>query len=121
MRAHGPGELQRLDETARARFARAGEGKSRAVVGRGANERKPEGHVDAFLEGKGLERWKRLIVIHANRGVVGGAGRIVEHRIGRVGAGGVEADSARLLDRGRDDVRLLSAHASLLSGMRIEA
>ena len=45
--------------------------KRRAVIGRGADEGKAERDVDAVVESERLDRDQRLVVVHAERGVVG--------------------------------------------------
>ena len=55
------------------RDASAGDVEGGAVVGRGAHEGQAEGDVDAVVEGDGLDRDQRLVVIHGERGVVAGA------------------------------------------------
>ena len=45
------------------------------MVGRGAHEVEAERHVDPALEVDGLDRDQRLVVVHADRGVVAGARR----------------------------------------------
>ena len=62
-----------------------------AMVGRGADDRQAERDVDAFLEMERLQRDQRLVVIHAQGGVVARARRGVEHGVGGVGAGDVPA------------------------------
>ena len=53
-----------------------------AVVGGGAHEGQPQRDVDAVLEGDGLERDQRLVVVHGDGGIVGAPRRRVEQRIG---------------------------------------
>ena len=68
-------EPQRRDQARRAGAAGAGDVERGAVVGRGAHEGQAERDVDRFVEGERLDRDQRLIVIHAERGVVGLAAR----------------------------------------------
>ena len=65
----------------------AGDVERRAMVGRGADDRQAQRDVDAFLEMQRLQRDQRLVVIHAERRVILGARRGVEHGVGRVRAG----------------------------------
>ena len=77
------GERQRRDQADGSARAGAGDVEGRAVVGRGAHERQAERHVDRVVEGQRLDRDQRLVVIHAERRVVGRARRCVEHGVGR--------------------------------------
>ena len=49
---------------------RAGDVEGGAVIGRGAHDRQAQRDVDALVEMERLQRDQRLIVIHAERGVV---------------------------------------------------
>ena len=69
----------RLDGLAR---AGAGDVEGGAVIRRGADERQAERDVDGVVERQRLDRDQRLIVIHAERAVVGLARGRVEHRVG---------------------------------------
>ena len=60
-----------LDEARRRGAALGRNVEGRAVVGRGAHERQPQGDVDAFVEGDRLQRDQRLVVIHGDHRVVG--------------------------------------------------
>ncbi len=51
--------------------AGSGDIERRAVIGRGAHERQAERDVDAAGEVDGLDRDQRLVVIHAERDVIG--------------------------------------------------
>ena len=82
-------------------LAGAGDVERGAVVGRGAHERQAERDVDRMVEGQRLDRDQRLVVIHAERGVVGRARRRVEHGVGRQRPARVDAVGAQPLDRGR--------------------
>jgi len=64
------GHDQRRDQARRVGAALAGDVVSRAVIGRGADERQSERHVHGAVEGQGLDRDQRLVVIHAERRVV---------------------------------------------------
>ena len=73
------------------------------MIGRGAHERQAERDVDGVVEGKRLDRDQRLVVIHAQRRVVGRARPLVKQRIGRQRAPRVDALGDELRDRRRDD------------------
>ena len=91
------------------------------MVGRGADEVEAEGDVDAAVEVEGLDRDQRLVVVHADRGVVAGARRGVEERVGGVRAGEGEAFGAEAGDDRCDDLELLAAHGAAFAGVGVEA
>ena len=91
------------------------------MIGRGADEGQAERDVDAFVEGDGLDRDQRLIVIHRKRGVIAGARPGVEHRVRRMGAARIDPERAQAFDRGADDGIVLLAQRAALAGMGIEA
>ena len=101
-RAASLSAANRLDGSAR---ARAGDIEGGAVIGRGAHERQAERDVDAVVEGERLDRDQRLIVIHAERHVVGRAraphGTCVSagQRPARVDALGLQPRDGRRDDR----------------------
>ena len=68
-------KLERGDQARRIGLAGAGDVEGGAVVGRGAHERQAERDVDRVVERQRLDRDQRLVVIHAERGVVGLARR----------------------------------------------
>ena len=113
-------ELQRGDQARRIGLAGAGDVEGRAVVGRGAHERQAERDVDAVIEGERLDRDQRLVVIHAERDVVGLARGLVEHGVGGKRAARVDAVGDQPLDRGPHDQAVLLAERAVLAGMRIE-
>ena len=78
-------------ETRRIGLAGAGDVEGRAVVRRGADERQAQRDVDGVLERDRLDRDQRLVVIHADRAVIGLARGGVEHGVGRQRAAGVDA------------------------------
>jgi hypothetical protein len=91
-----------------------------AVIGRSADERQPERHIDRAVEIERLHRDQRLVVIHAQRGIVIPPRRGVEHRVGGEGAARIDAGSAQLGDRRSDDLDVLAAERAGFSGMRVE-
>ena len=113
-RRHARGEPQRRDQARRIGLAGAGDVECRAVIGRGADERQSQRDVDGVLEGDRLDRDQRLVVIHADRAVVGLARRLVEHGVGRQRAPGIDAVAAQDFDGRRDDRRSLRCRASRL-------
>ena len=104
------------------RRARAGDVEGGAVVGRGAHEGQPERHVDRAVESQRLDRDQRLVVIHAERGVVAGARA---PRWNSVSAGsGPRASMPSALScatAGATIAQILLAHGAVFAGMRIEA
>ncbi len=81
---------------------------------------RPERDVDAVVEIERLQRYQRLVVIHANRYVVRHAGARSEQRIRRVRPCRVDSLGAQRGDGRRDDVDLLAAHAPVFAGVGIE-
>ena len=61
----------------------SGQPQGRAMVGRGSNKGQPQAHIDAAMKIQGLHRNQRLIMIHTENGIVGGAGLGVEGGICR--------------------------------------
>ena len=113
-------ELQRGDQARRIGLAGAGDIERGAVIGRGAHERQAERDVDAVVEGQRLDRDQRLVVVHAERGVVGLARRLVEHGIGRERAARVDAVGDQPLDRRAHDQAVFLAERAVLAGVRVE-
>ena len=116
------GERERGDQARRVGAAGAGDVEGGAVIGRGAHERQAERHVDGVVEGERLDRDQRLVVIHAQRGVVGRARarRGTWCRRAAVRARRCRRRRSRV-DRRRDDRGVLVAERAVLAGMRIEA
>src|SRR3546814_2194215 len=90
------------------------------MVGRGADERQAEGNVATLVEIQRLDRDQRLVVIHADRGVVAGARRGMEHGIWRQRAGHIEAFGAQALDSRGNDCGIFVAHRTGLAGMSVD-
>ena len=111
-RRHARGEPQRRDQARRVGLAGAGNVEGRAVIRRGADERQSQRDVDGILERDRLDRDQRLVVIHADRAVVGLARRGVKHRIRRQRPAGVDAFAAQRFDGGCDDVDVFACRAS---------
>ena len=89
------------------------------MVRRGAHERQADGHVDRPVEIQRLDRDQRLIVIHADGGVVGGTRLGVEHRVAGHRAGDVEPLGTQQGDRGGNDLHLLAADGPAFAGVRV--
>ena len=70
------------------------------------------------LEVERLQRDQRLVVVHAEHGVVARARRGMEQRVGRQRAARVDALAPQLRDRRRDDLDLLAAERAAFAGMR---
>src|SRR6185312_7542565 len=85
-RRHLAGELEGGDQAGRVGAAGAGDVEGGAVIGRGADEGEAERDVDAAVEIDRLDRDERLVVIHAEHGVVALARRRMEQRVGGKGA-----------------------------------
>ena len=81
----------------------------------------PERDVDGVLECDGLDRDQRLVVIHADRAVIGFARGGVEHGVRRQRAANRDALGAQGFDGRRDDVEIFGAERAVFAGMRVEA
>ena len=90
------------------------------MVGRGADERQTQRHVNAALEVQRLDRDQRLIVIHAHGGVIARAGGGVKHRVGGQRAAHVDPLGAQGVERGRDDRDLLAPHGAAFARVRVQ-
>ena len=101
--------------------ALAGDAKRRAVVGRGADEGQAQADIDAAVEVQRLHRDQRLVVIHAEDRVIGGARLGMEGRIGGERAQHAEALLLQGCECRADDVDFLAAHGAVLARMGIEA
>src|SRR5213078_4500844 len=99
----------------------AGNVKRRAMVGRGSNERQSQRDVDGVLERQRLDRDQRLVVIHADRAVIGFARGIVEHSVRGQWPPDLDALAAQDFDRRRNDGLILTAERAVFASMRIEA
>ncbi len=64
------------------------------MIWRGADDRQPQGDVHAAPEVQHLHRDQRLVVIHADHGVVGAAGGLVKQSVGGFRTGAVDTQSA---------------------------
>ncbi len=91
------------------------------MIRRGADEGQAEGDVDAAVEGQRLDRNQRLVVIHADRGVIGFPRLGVKHRIGGKGPAGDETPRGQAENRRRDNVDVFPAQGSVFAGVRVEA
>ncbi len=90
------------------------------MIGRGANEREPERHIDGVREGERLDRNQRLIVIHGDDDVIALARRGVEQRVGWMRAADGDPGALEFGQRRRDDFDLLASHRAAFAGMGIE-
>jgi hypothetical protein len=90
------------------------------VVRRGPHERQAQRDIDAAGEVHRLDRDQRLVVIHAEDRIVGGARRGMEQRVGGRGPPRIDAVALQHLDRRRDHAAFLVAHRALLAGVGIE-
>ena len=68
-----------------------------------------------------LDRDQRLIVIHADRAVIGLARGVVEHGVGRQRSADLDALAAQDFDGGRHDGLVLGAERAVFAGVGIEA
>src|SRR5437762_7931351 len=67
---HLGGQPDRRDQALRIGFALARNIERRSVIGRGADEREAQAHIDAATKIERLDRDQRLVVIHAEDRVV---------------------------------------------------
>ncbi len=98
----------------------AGNVEGGAVIGRGADDWQAKRQIDRGFEMQRLDRDQRLVVIHAQRSIVIGAGRGVEHGVGGVGAAHSPAFCSECGNGRRDDLHLLGAKAPAFARMRVE-
>ena len=85
----------------------------------GSYKGKPDSHIDPVVEIKGFHRNQRLIVIHADGGVIGRTGRGVEHRISGERAADVGARRSRFGDRRGDNVYFFPSHMACFACMGV--
>ena len=100
--------------------AGAGDVEGGAVIGRGAHERKAERDIDGVIESKRLDRDQRLVVIHAQGGIVGRARPFVEQRIGRQRTPGIDAVGNEPRNGRGNDGAVLLAERAVLAGVGVE-
>ena len=81
---------------------------------------RPSVTLTAWSKAQRLDRDQRLVVIHAQGDVVGGAGLRVEQRVRRQRAACIDAVGDEALDRRRDDGDVLLAQRAFFAGMRVE-
>jgi hypothetical protein len=91
------------------------------MIGRCAHERQSQRDVDRIVEGQRLDRDQRLIVVHADRAVVGLACGVVEHGIGRQRSPDLDALGAQDFDGRRHDTPVFDAEGAVFAGVWIEA
>ena len=90
------------------------------MIGRGANDRQAERHIDRLVEGQRLGRNQGLIVIHADRDIIGFPRARIEHRIGGKWADSVDSGKAQAFDGGTDHMFVLKADGAALARMGVE-
>ena len=76
--------------------------------------------VDSVIEGECLDRDERLVVIHAQRRIVGGARPLVEQRIGGKRTSCIDPLRDELRDSRRYDRAIFLAERTRFAGMRVE-
>ena len=91
------------------------------MIDRGAQDRKPEGHVDAVAEARVLQHGEPLIVVHRDHAIEFARFSGNEDRIGRKRTGHGYALLTKRYQRRGDDLDFLPPEISVLAGMRIEA
>ena len=91
------------------------------MIRRGADERQSQRDVDRVLERNGLDRDQRLVVIHADRAVIGFSRGFVEHGVGRQRPPDLDAVAPQDFDRRRHHLDVFHPERAVFAGMRIEA
>ena len=91
------------------------------MIGRSAGDRQAQRDVHRVLEMECLDRDERLIVVHAERGVVAGACPVVEHGVGWMRARDPPAFSRQRGDCRLDDFDFLPAELTGFSRVRVES
>ena len=115
-----PGKLQRSDQAVGPRSTRAGNVEGRSVVGRRADERQAERDVHGLVESQRLCRYQRLIVVHADRRVVGRA-RLRWNIVSAASGPNASTPSAQSLATAGATISIvLAADRAAFAGMRIE-
>src|ERR1051326_5707053 len=114
------GESDGRKHAARIGLALSGNVQRGAVVGRGADDRQPQRNVHAFPESQCLHRDQRLVVIHAESGIVAGARTGMEHRVGGKRSKHVCASAAQRLHGRRNDLAFFAPKFTLFSSVGIE-
>src|SRR3974390_1503003 len=115
------GESQRCHEAERGCTPSASDIECSAVIWRGPHKRQAKRNIDGAVEGEGLDRDQRLVVIHAERHVITGARALVEQRIGWQRPKSVNPLRLQPRDCRRHDSPILLTERAALTGMRIEA
>ena len=98
-----------------------GNRKGGSMIRRGPHKGQSQRDIHPAIEVDRLDRDQRLIMIHAQRGIKGGTGVEVKHRVGRQRAAHLYPRSVHLGDGRFDDLDLFTSETTGLSGMRIEA
>ena len=73
-----------------------------------------------MVERERLDRDQRLVVIHRERDVVGGARDRMEHGVGRDRPAGVDAVGDQAVDGRFDDIGVFATQRAVLAGVRVE-
>ncbi len=89
------------------------------MVWRGADEGKSQRRVHAIIEGERLGRNQCLIVINADRHVIGFARRRMKHRVGGQWPESLDALCAQPVDGGADNCVILLAKRTAFTRMRV--
>ena len=80
------------------------------MIGRGADKRQPQRHIDPIVKGQCLDRDQRLIVVGANCNVIPRACGGVKHGVGGQGARDVQPFGAQGVQRGDHHLQFLPPH-----------
>ena len=90
------------------------------MVGAGAHDRQPQCHIHTVIEIEHLDRDQRLIVVHADRHVIGRPGGGMEHRIGGQGPDRGEPRGAQARNRRRNDIAIFMPHPAIFTGVGVQ-
>ena len=90
------------------------------MIRRGPHEWQTERDIDGVIEGKRLDRDQRLIVVHAQSGIVARARVVVEQRVGGQRPADIDAVGLEPRDGGRNDRAVLFAERTFFAGVGIE-
>src|SRR5690606_33133512 len=118
---HLPRHAERRDQARRIGDALSGDIIGGAVIGRGADEIKAERDIDAAVKINGFQRDQRLIMIHAEDGVILRPRRRMKQAVCGEGAGDLDALRGKFLNHRADDLDLFAPDGAAFAGMRVEA
>ena len=90
------------------------------MIGAGPHNRQAQRHVDPFVKVERLQRYQGLIVVHAQRRIIGRPGARGKQSIGWVRAAGIDPLSLKRSNGWRDECRILMPHAAIFPRMGVQ-